>query len=1682
MRFQQLKHDPNNVTKKRLVKSKKNWVVLTSLSIASGLLLFSAPELTVDAASNDVKTATKTTAESPTNTAPTSSKQVPAPTISSQITSTSKTATPTVESPVNTAVATATNKAIAPVPTVNKPTTPSTDVKDATTKPTADQTTPIQKPVQSDKTIQQPTNTTSPNDISNKIDPRLKIPTLKPGSIIGNVVNSITGTGNKGSETIDSEASIDTGEVVDPMKDKTNLDSGISHTSHWYISDDKTLHFIDGTLEDNKGKQASPWSKDSDNITSASFDGKVKASEHMNNMFSNLPRLEHINHLENVDFSQTKDISGMLSNDTKLQSVDLTKGSFSNVKTVHGLFENDTNLKTVNMKNSSFRVVTDYSNLFKNDTSLSKTDVSSWQMLFAQNLSGMFQNDISLSSIDIGSWDISTNAITGDSSKNEGMFDGTNFSSIRLGSYNRFSKNTALPSNLSNTWQEVVNGSPTGQKKFNINQLGVIYPQTSTTGAQYVKMTFAPKPGAVKGSLQIPTSIDGGKTIVNKTIDNVTGNVGDTIIINAPIINGYTPSRSTVTVKIIDKNTITVTDGTLEYTGNIIHDAVVTIPITMGSQTQTVSGITGHVGDTVNIPIPQKVGYTTDGDSVQAKINADGTVTPNGSIHYSPNSTVTTSMIVTSNQGDITISNITGHHVGDQFTVTVPGKKGYNHGQSNTVHAVVDTLGNIVMADPKNEKIQYIGDTVSNLTLTVPVFINGKPSDDKVFTCPSAVVGKQVDLQVDNRPNYDVNLSTISAIVTSEGKLKLIDPKTQINYNGTLEKGSVSPENNLNLPIKIDVSGHVGETVQVKVPNEDGYHTSDSPINVKIGPNNSFETNDKINYLPNDAPTQDVTIHTNKGDKIIKAVSGHHVNDSFDLKTPDEHGYSPDKKQVHATIDLKGHINVSDQVTYSPDTVSTTITLNTNMGPKTVNVSGKVDSTTKVGLPHIPGYTPNKDIISVGFGTDEKPSFDTHEIIYTGNPADAQDVTVHSNQKGQTVHIDNSHKVGESFTVQTPPLTGYKPKDNLIHFTIDTNGHAVTTDTIDYQGDLVTGKVKINSNYPETIFQTATGKVGDTVNVDVPKENGYTADKKQIQVIINPDHTITTKDEVTYTGNKIDGKVLVNVTLNGKSIGQQEIAVNQVQIGSIIHPKPNTINGYHLKDKNFVMNASVTPKGITTGDTVDYVGNSYDNTVLVNSNLGEQKLHIVGIVGKTVKVAIPTQTNYHLENPTIDVKITPEGISPIKEITYLGDPVTNLTLKIPTYKNGHQVTDTLVPISNANVGDKIPFTPKGIPGYTPDKETIWGIVDANKEISTTEAIHYHGNEIDNGKLTVNITLNGTDHQTETINIDKTNVGSTLTPKPNKIPGYHLDSTNPKLTATVDDNGHIKTTDHLNYIGDPVDSTLEVPSNLGIQHIKVTGKVGDKLDIPVSAPDGYKPSQTTIFVTIGTDKKPKTNDTINFIGKKYTKSSVTISSNKGKQVVTDLSGQVGQKLTINVPKIPGYIADKTTIAAIMNADGSITALENITYNQIPHSTSQSDTKVISHDIHVNTFNDQPKISVYKHISDNQMQIIPNDLIDPGTAFLSIEEIQIGDTKYYQVGANEYIKVSQVYPFVPIQQRIKISDKVAAPLYTATGSVISLRHVVSGSIWKVDQIIILNGIKYYRIGTNAFVSEKDAILYQ
>src|SRR5699024_4066592 len=69
---------------------------------------------------------------------------------------------------------------------------------------------------------------------------------------------------------------------------------------------------------------------------------------------------------------------------------------------------------------------------------------------------------------------------------------------------------------------------------------------------------------------------------------------------------------------------------------------------------------------------------------------------------------------------------------------------------------------------------------------------------------------------------------------------------------------------------------------------------------------------------------------------------------------------------------------------------------------------------------------------------------------------------------------------------------------------------------------------------PQTVTGV-TGKTGDTLTITVPTIKGYTPDKTTVTATVNPDGTITTKDNLIYTANSVTADVTVPATVDGQS-------------------------------------------------------------------------------------------------------------------------------------------------------------------------------------------------------------------------------------------------------------------------------------------------------------------------------------------------------------------------------------------------------------------------------------------------------------------------------------------------------------------------------------------------------------------
>ncbi|KRK80123.1 KxYKxGKxW signal peptide domain-containing protein [Companilactobacillus nodensis] len=95
MRFQQLKRDPNAVMRKKLVKSKKNWIVVSSLSIAGGLFLMGGPSTVAKADAATESTKTEVVAPSTTPTPAKGTESTPAPAAGTETQASKDAAAPT---------------------------------------------------------------------------------------------------------------------------------------------------------------------------------------------------------------------------------------------------------------------------------------------------------------------------------------------------------------------------------------------------------------------------------------------------------------------------------------------------------------------------------------------------------------------------------------------------------------------------------------------------------------------------------------------------------------------------------------------------------------------------------------------------------------------------------------------------------------------------------------------------------------------------------------------------------------------------------------------------------------------------------------------------------------------------------------------------------------------------------------------------------------------------------------------------------------------------------------------------------------------------------------------------------------------------------------------------------------------------------------------------------------------------------------------------------------------------------------------------------------------------------------------------------------------------------------------------------------------------------------------------
>ncbi|WP_125588073.1 BspA family leucine-rich repeat surface protein, partial [Companilactobacillus jidongensis] len=762
MRFQQLKRDPNAVMRKKLVKSKKNWIVVSSLSIAGGLFLLGGPSTVAkaDVATASVKTESVTPSATTPSSTGTTEGTTPAADTSGKTTDT--TTTPSVE-----------DSTTAPTADSTKDTTPDTPVE--TTTPEKDNAvveTPAEEPASdttTDSTTVKPAaflaaaptaladETTTPTDGEDTTAKAAETPVADPTTTgaDGSTVTGDTTTTDptkivSEEKTLDADAStVEALDAVAPVAEDAAVttDSGTGWT---YDSTNTTLN-ITGALTDYKGGDTEHWGGNTSAITTVNISTPIVAPADSSYMFANMTNLTSFNNdtLSNLDTSAVTNAEGMFKNDKNISIIDLSGNDVSKAENISHMFENDDLLTTIKFSDTGLKNIVNGSYAFANDPLLSSftkpnTDISSmnsWNAYNATDLKAMFKNDVSLGDINLGTWSWtkgtgSTNGSrnpaewpnTGDSSIGEGMFDGTNLNSITLNSYLSFSPGTALTSDSGSTWSNsTYNASFSGIPQFNGTTL------VSGIAKLYI-------------GTGIITTLDGS------TINGVT-DVKQRMFAYTPsgaVQNGQTATNQ-VTIHTTQGDIVVIQDGLVGTT-----DPVQTVNV---PSTWTFNGVPYFrtSADTANVVYGQTKS-TADGIADFESVKASGK---------------TGMSIPTNKTGQSVTIDIPDYYEGGTQTITLtddnlPSGYTFADGSDKTVTVKYngDTATNPYTLSP--DEIELVGEDVpTDATINNPSATNnaGNNVDTTVTVPEGTVIGTPTDVTV-SAPGYKD--ATVKAIVSKD--------------------------------------------------------------------------------------------------------------------------------------------------------------------------------------------------------------------------------------------------------------------------------------------------------------------------------------------------------------------------------------------------------------------------------------------------------------------------------------------------------------------------------------------------------------------------------------------------------------------------------------------------------------------------------------------------------------------------------------------------------------------------------------------------------------------------------------------------------------------------------------------------------------------------------------------------
>lgn len=302
----------------------------------------------------------------------------------------------------------------------------------------------------------------------------------------------------------------------------------------------------------------------------------------------------------------------------------------------------------------------------------------------------------------------------------------------------------------------------------------------------------------------------------------------------------------------------------------------------------------------------------------------------------------------------------------------------------------------------------------------------------------------------------------------------------------------------------------------------------------------------------------------------------------------------------------------------------------------------------------------------------------------------------------------------------------------------------------------------------------------------------------------------------------------------------------------------------------------------------------------------------------------------------------------------------------------------------------------------------------------------------------------------------------------------------------------------------VTSDVIIKSNLGDQIVRdVYGKKGDTITIDVPQVYGYISDKKTVKAKVTDDGQIITDEFVTYTkvneDSQKVSADVEIESNLGKVTVKDVEGHVGDTVVVAVPELPGYKANKATVKAKVNKDGSITTAEKVEYTKIsttdptpspapnPNPTPNPDPEP-NPDPNPLPAPQLPVPEEFDGFLGTHKKNAPLYSINDGVAKLSNrslaahsdwasdQKITIDGQTYYRVSTNEWCKISDVYRYESTSGVITTKNSSDfTSLVNSNNSAIKHRSLGKNTSWKYDRIAYLGDKEkpHYRVSTNEFI---------